>query len=398
MSNPALPAELLDHIADHLDTACALRNCCLVSKSWIPRTRKHLFAKIKFVTAQKLHSWKRTFPDPSTSPACYTKTLLIGCLRAVTAADAEAGGWIGGFSRVVHLEVNGHSVATTESTVSLAPFHGFSPAIKSLYVSFAILPCSWVFSLVLSFPLLEDLTLIAYDIDASTDNGDDPDGPPTTIQSSKPPAFTGSLHLFLSRGGMSFITHQLLSLPGGIHFRKLDLTWFHEEDSSLTMALVEKCYRTVETLDITCNLGMSIRHDRPHRLLTSIVCLVGRSAPIDLSKATRLKNAVFRLKSMDVEWITTAFQTTIPKHPELQQISIHVPYDLTTFDVKRSTVHGQWLDLDLLLVQFCELRSTHPKLTCRALIGETRDMREFVKDLLPELTRRGMIDLVVRYV
>jgi hypothetical protein len=38
-----LPAEMLDHVVDHLyDTEDALRNCCLVSKSWIPRTRKHL--------------------------------------------------------------------------------------------------------------------------------------------------------------------------------------------------------------------------------------------------------------------------------------------------------------------------------------------------------------------
>jgi hypothetical protein len=36
MSNP-LPAELLDYVIDHLcDTQDALRNCCLVSKSWVP--------------------------------------------------------------------------------------------------------------------------------------------------------------------------------------------------------------------------------------------------------------------------------------------------------------------------------------------------------------------------
>ena len=39
MSNLHLPAETLDHIVDHLhDTKDALRNCCLGSKSWVPRT------------------------------------------------------------------------------------------------------------------------------------------------------------------------------------------------------------------------------------------------------------------------------------------------------------------------------------------------------------------------
>ena len=142
MSNPILPAELLDHIVDHLDTICALRNCCLVSKSWIPRTRKHLFTKINFDVGQKLHSWKRTFPDPSTSPACYAKTLSIDCLPAVTAADAEVGGWIRSFSRVVHLEMDSNSEAVIESMISFVPFHGFSPFIKSLRIDSALLPSS----------------------------------------------------------------------------------------------------------------------------------------------------------------------------------------------------------------------------------------------------------------
>jgi hypothetical protein len=72
MSDPHLPAEMLDHIVDHLqDTEYALRSCCLVSKSWIPRARKHLFFDIVFHTAKRLELWKETFPDPSTSPACY---------------------------------------------------------------------------------------------------------------------------------------------------------------------------------------------------------------------------------------------------------------------------------------------------------------------------------------
>jgi hypothetical protein len=39
MSDPRLPAEVLDHVVDHLhDTKAVLRNCSLVSKSWIHRT------------------------------------------------------------------------------------------------------------------------------------------------------------------------------------------------------------------------------------------------------------------------------------------------------------------------------------------------------------------------
>jgi len=119
MSNPHLPAELLDHIVGFLrDTEYALRSCCLVSKSWIPRTRKHLFADIQLDTKEDAESWKQIFPDPSTSPACYTKTLLVSCPRVVTAADVEVGGWIRGFSRVVYLKVVGLDIGCSLASLS----------------------------------------------------------------------------------------------------------------------------------------------------------------------------------------------------------------------------------------------------------------------------------------
>jgi len=253
MSNPTLPAELLDNIADRLNTTRVLRSCCLVSKSWIPRTRRHLFAKIKFGLPEELESWKRMFPDPSTSPACYTKTLIIGRLRAVTIADAEAGGWIRGFSRVAHLEVSGFLA----DNIALL-LHGFSPAVKSLHIDVSVLSPSWIFSLTLSFPLLEDLRVMGWEV---------LDGGSPVIQPSNLPMFTGSLEL--SMPGMEPIVRQLLSLPGGIHFRRLTLDWTRDEDGSLTTALVERCSHTLESLSLACDpLGTFIRRLRPYRWLT----------------------------------------------------------------------------------------------------------------------------------
>ena len=55
MSSPYLPAELLDYIVDHLhDTKDALKSCGLLSKSWIPRTRRRLFANILFCSMCKM--------------------------------------------------------------------------------------------------------------------------------------------------------------------------------------------------------------------------------------------------------------------------------------------------------------------------------------------------------
>ena len=159
MSDPLLPAELLDHIVDHLhDTEDALRNCCLISKSWIPRARKHIWFG---ADEEDLESWEGTFPDPSTSPGRYAKTLTINCPHAVAVADA----WIRGFSHVVHLELGSSSRLPgtydgDESAIFLIPLQGPSPFVKSLGIDCIALPSSRIFDLILSFPLLEDLAMI----------------------------------------------------------------------------------------------------------------------------------------------------------------------------------------------------------------------------------------------
>ena len=263
MSNPRLPPEILDHIVDLLhDTEDALKNCCLVSKSWIPRTRKHLFADIKFYPEKTLQSWKETFPDPSTSPAHYAKTLNFDYSHLVTAADGEPGGWITGFSGVVHLKMDNNIMLSRTLAAGFIPFHGFSSVIKSLHIYFVHLPSPQCSDLILSFPLLEDLIVRALVV-SLYDNGHY--GLPTVAQPSTSPAFTGSLELSL-RGGMEPIARRLLSSPGGIRFRKLTLNWRHEEDPLLTMELVEKCSYTLESLEIIYTFYCTfIRHLQPCR-------------------------------------------------------------------------------------------------------------------------------------
>src|SRR6266478_9893738 len=127
------------------------------------------------MTVDRLQKWRETFPDPSTSPARYTKILSIGCPHVITTADAEAGGWIRGFSRIVHLGVYGN----TRDPTPLVPFHGLSPFLKSLRVYFVALTPSQVFNLTFSFPLLEDLAL---NIWATTHHSDGSDALSTAIQ------------------------------------------------------------------------------------------------------------------------------------------------------------------------------------------------------------------------
>ena len=248
MAIPHLPPELLDYIVDLLqDIPGALKVCCLVSKSWVPRARRHLFSRIALLTAQSLRAWKTTFQDPSTSPAYYTRSLLIQYPRVVTVADAEERGWISTFSRVVHLEMEIDGTGVYERGTFLIPFHGFPHALKSLRVSFAGLPSSHVSDLIHSFPHLQDLAVTPYDV---YDSGSSFHKRRVAIPPSGALAFTGSLKISLSMGVSDPIASRLLSLPNGLFFRELLLKLDRKEDMALAMELVRRCSSTLETLGV----------------------------------------------------------------------------------------------------------------------------------------------------
>ena len=150
----SLPEELLDHIVDHLyDSEDALKSCCIVSKSWILRTQRHLFARV----SGSLKSWKERFLDSSTSPAYFTEYLRIDCPQAVASAEAGDDGWISTFSRVTHLEVYIRGSGIDES---LTPLREFSTTAKSLCATFFAVSPLQIINFIYSFPLLDDLCAI----------------------------------------------------------------------------------------------------------------------------------------------------------------------------------------------------------------------------------------------
>jgi hypothetical protein len=236
------PPELLDCIVDLLhDDPKALSQCSLVSKSWVPRTRKHLFAAIKITSPADLNAWKKTFADPTNSPARYTTTLFVDCSRFDTAADV-GGGWIRLFSGVVELEVWNNARGRVGLRGNLIPFFNFSPVLKSLRMSFFLLPLSEIFALIPSLPLLEDLAVSGEVIDLIDEDE-------AAFKPSKSPPLTGTFTLHLSYGMENF-ARRLLDLPNGLHFRKFACMWRMEEDLRWVLALVERCSDTLECIEI----------------------------------------------------------------------------------------------------------------------------------------------------
>ena len=246
-----LPPETLDLVIDFLhDEPETLRQCCLVSKSWVPRTRKHLFAVIEFHTKPEIEAWRKVFPDPSDSPARYTQSLKITCPGAITEADGVEGGWITAFSRLVRLEVEEpwRYDSSLRWVLDLAPFRNVPPTLKSLFLTSLPFPLPQAFDLIGSLPLLEDLSLVGA---AASTNDDDPDQAHTVAPSSISPPFTGMLDLRLYQGNVD-AANRLLNMPNGLRFRGLRSQWYRWEYLRCIVELVTACSGTLEFLDVTC--------------------------------------------------------------------------------------------------------------------------------------------------
>lgn len=251
MSRP-FPPELLDHIVDNLhDQRAGLLACGVVSKSLVPRTRRHILAHVEFIGDESpIESWMKAFPDPSNPPAHYTQSLAIIGTQFVIAAGTVtgAGRWIHAFHNVVHLSVDTPNLQLeNDAQISLVPLHGLSPTAKPLHMCSAYLPHT-VFS-VSCAPFLS-LKISLWTVLPKFR----PEEWETPLTS---PRLTGSLGLYVVTEGISLLIHRLLGLSSGPNFRKVVLSCVREEDFRATMDLVSRCSGTIESFNVTdCTQGV----------------------------------------------------------------------------------------------------------------------------------------------
>lgn len=145
-----------------------------------------------------------------------------------------------------------------------------------------------------------------------------------------------------------------------------------------------------------------LRSDRQLTLVT-----VGTTPnAIELSRTTKLKYITFRCESLSSGWMTMTLGTITSEHRNLHQISIHIPYALSHATAQECTAierqienmdpGTRWSDLDHRLVELWESRSVRGRVVYHRT--QTRDggrgSRDWATYLFPELTKRGIIDLV----
>ena len=118
---------------------------------------------------------------------------------------------------------------------------------------------------------------------------------------------------------------------------------------------------------------------------------------LDLTKAIKLKRVVFLRENTGhatrhtVEWVTKTLQTVESKH--LQSITVS-PSNKDLPETIKQEAYQEWQDLDRLLVQFWTSHSIRPRVMYVAGRRGGKDLRADAPKLLPELTRRGLVDLV----
>ena len=120
-------------------------------------------------------------------------------------------------------------------------------------------------------------------------------------------------------------------------------------------------------------------------------------ALIDLSKATKLKDVIFNLDWLSVAWVSSTLKTITSRHRDLREvlIEVHALSDPTVWPTDAADVEDEiweeWEDLDRTLVQLWESHAVRAKI--KYYSGKREESREFMEDLLPEVTKRGIVEL-----
>ena len=234
---PRIPQDIIDEILDHLVTdsgAGHLRKCALISKSWVPSCRRHLFHTVTFTTAS-VREWFKTFPLPEESPAHHVRDLRV---------------WIGGGNRVPEKFFEYTVWFANAGKISLLGHGGFpllrSPSlwrfpqhVTSLTIDTSTVTLVHVRDIMAQLPNLDDLSLLGFLIPVGESVLP---GIGATVRG----RFGGQLTL---RGGYTRkeTMNMLLEIPSGLHFTEVEISCMRDRLPSV-LRLIEACSKTLVKL------------------------------------------------------------------------------------------------------------------------------------------------------
>ena len=235
-----IPQELVDEILDHLstdpDSSLSLRSCVLVSKSWVPSCRRHLFYTIQF-TPRRIVRWFETFPVREESPAHLVRHLHLS-VETYNSVPEECFDYTSWFTNVERVSMLRR--VEIYQWLSLPSFWRLPESATSLTIEGdTAITLKQIRIIMLSLPNLEDLSLSGYPGSrASSESG-------TTLRG----RFGGQLQLFYGTA-CSGIADMLLEVPTGLHFTEVRIRGSNE-CLLPAVRITEACAKTLVRLSFT---------------------------------------------------------------------------------------------------------------------------------------------------
>ncbi|KAF9645584.1 hypothetical protein BDM02DRAFT_492760 [Thelephora ganbajun] len=288
-----VPQEIIDEILDHLvvglgsepkSLETTLRSCSLVSKSWVPSCRRHLFHAVYFnVTYMK--RWVKTFPVPEESPAHHVRDLCLLPGRYYDAPEFfERTQW---FTNAKKMTVFGD--VPLSSWLGIPSFAKLPQTVTSLTIRARTVDLVQMRDVIARLPNLDDLSLSG----SVTKRGRSFLGLGTTLRA----RFGGKLQL---RGGHPYgkVVDMLLEVPTGLHFTEVHV-YTNRGCLPTTVRLAEACGETLVRLLYGC-----LYNDDSETFERSF----------DFSKSRSLREVTFNLHWIynDLHWIHMALSTLKP--------------------------------------------------------------------------------------
>ena len=218
-----LPQELVEDIVDCLShDRPTLEACSLVAKTWLPRSRHHLFGSVS-LNSESAKKWCSAIRPGPNGPSHLVRTLSLQQSQGRYWLGAESlddiSDHFSSFRRVEDLSVAWLDLGDFEPGSLARHFAHYGSSLRSLRLSYICADFSALITLLRLFPNLKDLLIHTPDLCD--------DGPPLRISKTTPP-YHGFLNLLSFDSASSpFVLH----LPAlGLQFSSISA--FHCDFSS----------------------------------------------------------------------------------------------------------------------------------------------------------------------
>ena len=251
---PRIPQDTINEILDHLVADSdfgSLRASALVSKSWIPSCRKHLFYNVDF-TSKNMNRWLKTFPIPDQSPARYVRNLRLW-IRRIPRGLFKHSAYLKNVRRMF-LVGWGKVLGFQLPSLWVLP-----QSVTSLTIDTGAVTLVEIRDIMVRLPNLDDLSLPGplFPMDRREVRG---------IGKALRGRFRGKLVLHNIRSTNMDVVSTLLEIPTGLHFTEVEIQCARECLPPV-VKLVEACCKTIVKLSHAVNT-----YGKSHPISWSLWC------------------------------------------------------------------------------------------------------------------------------